>query len=95
MILKQVDLTLFLSELELSGSSAANMAEEIMMQTNTMLPKYGWLQMKWQNTRNLVSRYKFTSLPSREPHWIISLVPIDLSLTFLSLGPRAFPSNEL
>ena len=91
MILKQVELTLFLSELELSGSSAANMAEEIMMQTNTMLPKYGWLQMKWQNTRNLVSRYKFTIFP----HCIISLVPIDLSLTTLSLGPRPFPSNEL
>jgi len=45
--------TLFLSEFELSGSSAANMAEDIMMQTRTMLPKYGWLQMKWQNTRNL------------------------------------------
>jgi hypothetical protein len=34
-----MDLTLFLSEFELSGSSAASMAEEIMMQTRTMLPK--------------------------------------------------------
>ncbi len=32
-------LTLFLSDFESSGSSAANMAEETMMHTSTMLPK--------------------------------------------------------
>ena len=34
-----ISLTWFLSDFELSGSSAANMAEDTMMQTRTMLPK--------------------------------------------------------
>ena len=34
-----VPLTWFLGEFELSGSSAANIMEEIRMQTMTMLPK--------------------------------------------------------
>ena len=60
-------LTLFRSELELRGSSAANIAEETMMQTRTTLPKQGWLQMKWHMIRNLednnkCSTHDFTKL---------------------------------
>ena len=36
-------LTLFLSELELRGSSAASMTLETRIQRRTRLPKYGWL----------------------------------------------------
>ena len=36
-------LTLFLSELELRGSSAASMTLETRIQSRTRLPKYGWL----------------------------------------------------
>lgn len=45
--------TWFLGELAFNGSSAANMADEIMIQAKIRLPKFAWLQNQWQNTRNL------------------------------------------
>lgn len=46
-------LTKFLGELALRGSSAANIADENIIQANIMLLKWLWLLNQWQNTRNL------------------------------------------
>ena len=50
-------LTLFLSEFELRGSSAASIALETMMHKSTTLPKYGWLHSQWQWIRILDTVY--------------------------------------
>ena len=51
-------LTLFLSELELRGSSMANIREDTIMQTSTTFPNKLWLQMKWHMIRNLENNGK-------------------------------------
>ena len=45
--------TLFRSELLSSGSSAASIKLETIMQSKTTFPKYEWLHNQWQFFRNL------------------------------------------
>lgn len=46
-------LTVLRWESERRGSSAANMPEEMRIQTRMTLLKRLWLQIQWQKTRNL------------------------------------------